>query len=48
LRLRARSPRRWVTIRPGGLREMHWHPNVSESQYWIKGKGPIALPKVFL
>jgi hypothetical protein len=28
-----------VTVKPGGLREMHWHPNVSEWQYWIKGKG---------
>jgi hypothetical protein len=24
-----------VTIKLGGLREMHWHPNVSEWQYWI-------------
>src|SRR5256886_2716947 len=28
-----------VTVRPGGLREMHWHPNADEWQYWIKGKG---------
>ena len=27
-----------VTVRPGGLREMHWHPNADEWQYWIKGK----------
>jgi oxalate decarboxylase len=32
-----------VTIRPGGLREMHWHPNVSEWQYWIKGKGRMTV-----
>jgi oxalate decarboxylase len=22
-----------TTIKPGGLREMHWHPNASEWQY---------------
>ena len=32
-----------VTIRPGGLREMHWHPNVSEWQYWIRGKGRMTV-----
>lgn len=32
-----------VTIRPGGIREMHWHPNVSEWQYWIKGKGRMTV-----
>lgn len=32
-----------VTIKPGGLREMHWHPNVSEWQYWIKGKGRMTV-----
>ncbi len=32
-----------VTVKPGGLREMHWHPNVSEWQYWIKGKGRMTV-----
>jgi oxalate decarboxylase len=32
-----------VTIKPGGLREMHWHPNVSEWQYWIRGKGRLTV-----
>src|SRR6476619_4207116 len=27
-----------VTLRPGALREMHWHPNADEWQYYIKGK----------
>lgn len=27
-----------VTLKPGAIREMHWHPNVSEWQYWIRGK----------
>src|SRR6202048_3496807 len=32
-----------VTVRPGGLREMHWHPNADEWQYWIKGKGQMTV-----
>jgi oxalate decarboxylase len=32
-----------VTLKPGGLREMHWHPNVSEWQYWIRGKGRMTV-----
>ena len=32
-----------VTIKPGGLREMHWPPNVSEWRYWIKGKGRMTV-----
>jgi oxalate decarboxylase len=27
-----------VTIKPGGLRDMHWHPNADEWNYWIKGE----------
>ncbi|MGB6174856.1 MAG: cupin domain-containing protein [Methylocella sp.] len=32
-----------VTLRPRGLREMHWHPNADEWQYWIKGKGRMTV-----
>jgi oxalate decarboxylase len=32
-----------VTLRPGAIREMHWHPNVSEWQYWIRGKGRMTV-----
>ncbi len=32
-----------VTIHPGGLREMHWHPNADEWLYFISGKGRITL-----
>jgi oxalate decarboxylase len=32
-----------VTIHPGGMREMHWHPNADEWQYWIKGKGRMTV-----
>jgi oxalate decarboxylase len=28
-----------VTLKPGGLRELHWHPNEDEWQYSVKGKG---------
>jgi oxalate decarboxylase len=38
------------TIRPGGLRQMHWHPNADEWQYYIKGKARMSVfntgPKV--
>ncbi len=32
-----------VTLHPGALREMHWHPNADEWQYWIKGKGRMTV-----
>jgi oxalate decarboxylase len=30
-------------IAPGAIREMHWHPNASEWQYWIKGSGRMTV-----
>lgn len=32
-----------VKLNPGGLREMHWHPNADEWLYFIKGKGRVTL-----
>jgi oxalate decarboxylase len=32
-----------VTLRPGGLRELHWHPNADEWQYYIIGKGRMTV-----
>jgi oxalate decarboxylase len=32
-----------VILKPGGLREMHWHPNADEWQYYIKGKGRMTV-----
>ena len=32
-----------VRIKPGGLRELHWHPNASEWQFWISGKGRMTI-----
>ncbi|MBN3855014.1 oxalate decarboxylase family bicupin [Paraburkholderia sp. Ac-20340] len=32
-----------VTIKPGGLRELHWHPNADEWQYWIQGQGRMTV-----
>jgi oxalate decarboxylase len=32
-----------VTLKPGGLRELHWHPNADEWQYYIKGKGRMGV-----
>jgi bicupin, oxalate decarboxylase family len=38
-RPRARSPA-LVEVEPGGLRELHWHPNTDEWQYYISGQRP--------
>jgi oxalate decarboxylase len=32
-----------VEIDPGGLRELHWHPNNDEWQYYIEGKGRMGV-----
>jgi oxalate decarboxylase len=32
-----------VTLKPGGLREMHWHPNEDEWQYYVSGKGRMTV-----
>ncbi len=32
-----------VTLKPGGLRELHWHPNADEWQYYINGKGRMTV-----
>lgn len=32
-----------VTVHPGGLREMHWHPNADEWQYYVAGKGEMTV-----
>jgi oxalate decarboxylase len=32
-----------LTIRPGGMRELHWHPNAAEWQYYLKGKGRMTV-----
>jgi oxalate decarboxylase len=32
-----------ITLRPGAMREMHWHPNADEWQYWVKGEGRMGV-----
>jgi oxalate decarboxylase len=32
-----------VTIKPGGLREMHWHPNADEWNYWLQGTARVTV-----
>jgi len=32
-----------VTVRPGGMRELHWHPNSDEWQYYVRGQGRMTL-----
>ena len=32
-----------VTVRPGGMRELHWHPNADEWQYYISGQARMTV-----
>jgi oxalate decarboxylase len=32
-----------VTVHPGGIRELHWHPNADEWQYYIAGQGRMTV-----
>ncbi|MET0653199.1 MAG: oxalate decarboxylase family bicupin [Hyphomicrobiaceae bacterium] len=32
-----------VEVAPGGLRELHWHPNTDEWQYYIEGKARMGV-----
>jgi oxalate decarboxylase len=32
-----------VTVRPGGLRELHWHPNAAEWQFYLTGKARMTV-----
>jgi oxalate decarboxylase len=32
-----------VTVEPGGMRELHWHPNADEWQYYISGKARMTV-----
>ena len=32
-----------VEINPGGLRELHWHLNADEWQYYISGRGRMTV-----
>jgi oxalate decarboxylase len=32
-----------VVVKPGSMRELHWHPNASEWQYYLAGKGRMTV-----
>lgn len=32
-----------VTLKPGGLRELHWHPNADEWNYFLSGSGRMTV-----
>src|ERR1700691_199424 len=32
-----------VEVQPGGMRELHWHPNVDEWQYYIQGQARMGV-----
>jgi oxalate decarboxylase len=35
----------YVVVKPGAMRELHWHPNSDEWQYYVAGKGRMTLFK---
>ncbi|KAI1433311.1 oxalate decarboxylase family bicupin [Xylaria sp. CBS 124048] len=32
-----------VTIEPGAIREMHWHPNADEWNFFLRGRGRVTI-----
>jgi oxalate decarboxylase len=32
-----------VRVKPGGMRELHWHPLADEWQYYVSGKGRMTV-----
>jgi len=32
-----------VEVKPGAMRELHWHPNTDEWQYYIEGQGRMGV-----
>src|ERR1700759_4262834 len=32
-----------ITVKPGCLRELHWHPNTDEWQYYISGRAQMGV-----
>ena len=32
-----------VEVEPGAMRELHWHPNASEWQYFLQGRGRMTV-----
>lgn len=32
-----------VEVEPGGIREMHWHPNQAEWQFYLEGQGRMTV-----
>jgi oxalate decarboxylase len=32
-----------VTVHPGGMRELHWHPNADEWQYYLQGEARMTV-----
>ena len=33
----------FVEVEPGGMRELHWHPNANEAQYYISGQARMTV-----
>src|SRR5262249_55774915 len=33
----------FVEVEPGAMRELHWHPNANEAQYYISGQARMTV-----
>jgi oxalate decarboxylase len=33
----------YVEVEPGAMRELHWHPNANEAQYYIAGQARMTV-----
>jgi oxalate decarboxylase len=33
----------YVEVEPGAMRELHWHPNANEAQYYISGEARMTV-----
>jgi len=32
-----------VTVKPGSMRELHWHPNADKWQYYLQGSARMTV-----
>jgi oxalate decarboxylase len=32
-----------MDLKPGALREMHWHPHADEWQFYVKGRSRVTI-----
>lgn len=37
-----------IELEPGALRELHWHPNADEWQYYLSGQAEMVVSVQFM